>query len=221
MTNLFPITHAVAAAIGAGVPVNTITLLLLLPLVAALIAAARNIIGIRGFGIFLPAALSVVFVAIGPVLGLGLFLAIVVVSTLVRFFLRTIKVRLLYLPRMAIILWSVVLGVLGILFLTPVVNLQGLANVSVFAVLILTLLAEDFTRVQLGKSVRTAVDLTVETIILAFASYLVLTLTPIQSFAIQNPEILLIGVLIFDFVLGRYSGLRLMEILRFRKLITS
>ena len=44
---------------------------------AALIAAARHLIGIRGFGIFLPAALSVSFVATGPIVGIIIFLLIV------------------------------------------------------------------------------------------------------------------------------------------------
>ena len=79
-----PLKHAIRAAVGIGVPANTITLLLLLPAVAAIIAAARHLIGLRGFGIFLPAALAVAFVATGPILGIGLFLVIVTVSTFAR-----------------------------------------------------------------------------------------------------------------------------------------
>ncbi|MDO8452496.1 MAG: hypothetical protein Q7S79_01970, partial [bacterium] len=77
--NLFlnPVKNAIRNAAKAGVSLETIVLLVLLPLVATFIAAARHLIGLRGFGIFLPAALSVVFVAIGPVLGIGLFLLIV------------------------------------------------------------------------------------------------------------------------------------------------
>jgi hypothetical protein len=216
-----PVKYAIRGAVSAGVPANTIVLLLLIPLIAAFIAAARNLIGLRGFGIFLPAALSVVFVAVGPIVGIGLFLVIVTTSTLARMILRKLKLKLGYLPRMALILWIVVLAVLGILFLAPTVNLAGFGGVSIFPVLILALLAEDFTRVQLGKSARTAVDLTSETLILSLVSYLFLTLRPVQEFALLNPETLLAGVLVFDLVLGRYSGLRLLEIWRFRRLISS
>src|SRR3990172_10122694 len=69
-----PVKYAIRGAVAAGVPANTIVLLLLLPIVAFVIALTRNIIGIRGFGIFLPAALSVVFVATGPIIGIGLFM---------------------------------------------------------------------------------------------------------------------------------------------------
>lgn len=218
---LNPIKYAIRGAIAAGVPANTIVLLLLLPVVAAFIAAARNLIGLRGFGIFLPAALSVVFVAVGPIVGIGLFLVIVTASTVARFSLRKVKLKLGYLPRMALILWIVVLAVLTVLFLAPTVNYAAIAGVSIFPVLILALLAEDFTRVQLGKSVRTAVDLTSETLLLSLVSYLFLTLRPVQEFALLNPEILLTSIFVFDLVLGKYSGLRLLELWRFRKLISS
>jgi hypothetical protein len=215
-----PFKYAIRAAVAAGVPANTIVLLLLLPVIAALIAATRHLIGIRGFGIFLPAALSVVFLATGPVVGIGLFLVIVTVITIVRFVIRKAKIKLQYLPRMALMLLFVVTGVLGVLFAAPVVKQPDLANVSIFPVLILVLLAEDFSRVQLGKSARTAINLTTETLILSLVSYIFLTLKPLQEFALLNPEILLLSVLVFDFFMGKYVGLRFMEFWRFRKLIS-
>lgn len=213
------IKDAIAEAIAAGVPANTIVLLLLLPFIAFVIAFIRNIVGIRGFGIFLPAALAVVFVAVGPIVGIGLFLVIVVISTAVRMILRSFKIRLQYLPRMAFILWAVVLGVLGVLFLAPRLALTDIYKVSVFAVLILVLLAEDFTRVQLGKSIKTALTLTTETLFISVISFFILTFKPLQEYMLVNPEISLLAVGIADLILAKYSGLRLMEIWRFRKLI--
>ncbi len=216
-----PIKYATRGAIEAGVPANTLVLLLLLPIVTFVIAFSRNVVGIRGFGIFLPAALSVVFVATGPVVGIGLFLVIVAVSTLVRMILRKLKIKLQYLPRMSFIFWAVVFAVLGVLFLAPVLSFPALANVSIFAVLILILLAEEFSRVQLGKSAKTAANLTFETLILSLISYLFLTLQPLREYVLLKPEVSLILVAIADLVLGKYTGLRVMEFYRFRKLIRS
>ena len=214
-----PVKYAIRSSVASGVPANTIVLLLLLPIVAFVIAFTRNVIGIRGFGIFLPAALSVVFVATGPVVGIGLFLVIVIVSTAMRMILRKLKVKLQYLPRMAFILWAVVLGVLGVLFLAPILKFSDLANVSIFAVLFLVLLAEDFTRVQLGKSVKTAMNLTFETLLLSLISFLFLTFQPLQRYVLLNPEISLLVIACADLLLGKYTGLRVMEFYRFRKLI--
>src|SRR4030043_1695435 len=214
-----PIKYAIRTAVESGVPANTIVLLLLLPVIAAIIAAARHLIGLRGFGIFLPAALSVTFVATGPVVGIGLFLIIIIVSILIRLILRKVNIKLQYLPRMALLLLFVVFAVLSILFAAPIIRRPELTNVSIFAVLILVLLAEDFTRVQLGKSAKEAINLTKKTLILALVSYMFLTLEPLQRFALLNPEILILSVAVFDFLLGKYAGLRFLEFWRFRKLI--
>jgi len=215
-----PIKYAIKGAVDAGVPPNTIVLLLLLPVVATAIASARHLLGIRGFGIFLPAALSIVFVATGPILGIVLFLVIVVISTAVRMALRRFKIKLQYLPKMALLLWFVVMGVLGVLFTTPIVQHPDLTNVSIFPVLVLVLLAEDFSRIQSGKSAKTAINLATETLILSLASYVLLTLKTMQEFALLNPEILLLTIIVIDYLVGKYVGLRFIELWRFRKLIS-
>lgn len=220
--SVWPLNHLkviIRKSVEAGVPVDTIVLLLLMPVVATFIAGARHLGGVRGFGIFLPATLSVVFLATGALLGIGLFIFIVAITTIFRMILRKLKFRLQYLPRMALLLWLVVLGILGILFLAPYVSASAISNVSIFPVLILVLLAEDFTKAQLGKSVRYAVSITTETLLLALASYLFLTLEPIQVFALLNPEILMLGVFLANILLGQYVGLRLLEFWRFRRLI--
>lgn len=216
-----PIKYAIRASVKAGIPVNMIVLLLLLPFVATLIAAARHLIGLRGFGIFLPAALSIVFVAIGPVVGIVIFFLIVIISWFVRFLLRKFKIKLQYLPKTALLLWSVSLGVLGLMFLSPIYKLPGIENISIFPVLLLTLLAEDFTRIQLGKSFKTAFSLTMETMILALSSYFALTLQSVREYALLNPEKFLISIGFVDYILGKYVGLRILEIWRFKKLIKS
>ncbi len=216
-----PIKYVIRGAVTSGVTAKTISLLLLLTVITAFIAGARHLVGVRSFGIFLPAALSVVFVVTGPILGIGLFILIVGIATLTRFGLRSGKISLQYLPRMAFILWAVVVCVLVILFLAPIFGGIDFGSVSVLPLFILILLAEDFIRVQIGKSAKAAINLTTETLILAFVSYLILIFMPFEKFALLNPEILLIGVAIFDFILGKYIGLRFLEYWRFRKLIKS
>ncbi len=217
-----PLKYAIRNSVNVGVPVNTIVLLLLLPVVATVIAGARHVIGLRGFGLFLPAALSIVFLAIGPIVGIGLFMVIVSASMFLRIVFRQTHIRLQYLPRLAFILWFVVVGVLAVLlYLAPIVRHPDFTNVSIFPVLILVLLSEEFSKVQIGKSGRTAVMVTTETIILSLVSFMFLTLRAMQSWALLNPELLLLVVAIINYGLGKYVGLRFLEYWRFRKLIKS
>lgn len=218
---LNPIKYVIHGAVGGGVSAKTVSLLLLLTVVTAFIAGVRHLVGIQSFGIFLPTALGVVFLVIGPILGIGLFVLIIGIASFFRFGLRKAQIQLQYLPRMALILWAVVVCVLVILFIGPIFGGIDFGNVSVLPLFILILLAEDFIRVQLGKSVRTAVNLTTETLVLAFISFLILSFYPFQKFALLNPETLLIAVAVIDFLLGKYIGLRILEFWRFRKLINS
>lgn len=208
--------HLIRRAIRRGVPANTIVLILLFPLVAAVIAASRHLVGIRGFGIFLPAVLSVVFVSTGIVDGLLLFLTIIVVATGGRMILR--KMKLQYLPRMALVLWFVCLGVLAILFLSPVLNFETVIDLSIFPILILILLAERFIGIQIGKSMREAVRMTFQTLILALICSFVLQLEFLQKFVLLKPELFILTIAVFNLYVGKYTGLRFLEYKKFKDL---
>lgn len=214
-----PLKHLVYQAVQNGVPVNTLVLLMLLPVVAMFVAGARHIVGLQGFGILLPTALSIAFLALGPLVGIALFLVIVGTSTFGRIGLRKIKLRLHYLPRMSLLLTLTVLALLIVLLLGSTVNLSGVTNISIFPVLFLVVLSEDFIRVQTGKSFRTALNITTQTLLLALISYFFLTLWSLQKFAIQYPEILFGAVVVVNIILGKFSGLRVLEYYRFRKLL--
>jgi len=215
ITNFFQ--HAIREAVKRDVSANTIVLILLFPLVAAIIAALRHLVGIRGFGIFLPAVLSVVFVSTGIFEGLLLFLAIIFAATASRMFLREMKLQ--YLPRMALLLWFVSLAVFGILFLSPFLNLTTITNLSIFPILILILLTENFLDIQIGKSMKEAVSMTLETLMIALVCSFVLQLDFLQKFVLLNPEIVVISVAVVNIFLGKFTGLRLLEYKRFNSLL--
>ncbi len=211
------LSYAIRRAVALGVPATTLVLVLLFPLVGAIIAAARHLVGLRGYGLFTTAALSIAFLATGIGVGVLLFLVIMMVATASRVVLR--KLRLQYLPRIALLLWFVSLVIFVILVISPYLGLGTLVSLSIFPILLLVLLTETFIGSQMGFGMRRAVELAAETIILAVLCYLVLSLEPLRKFAILNPEITVIAVALFDVFLGKYVGLRLLEYWRFRELI--
>lgn len=97
--------HAAGSAVEHGVPVNTVVLILLFPLVVAIVAASRHLVGMRGVGILTPALLSVALLATGVWSGVLLFLVILLVTTSARILLKRLKMQ--YLPRLALLLWTV------------------------------------------------------------------------------------------------------------------
>lgn len=210
--------YAIRSAVEVGVAPNTIVLLILLPLIATFIAASRHVFGLRGFGIYLPASLSVVFVAIGPLVGILFFLLIVFATTMTRMFLKKVRVKLQYLPKMALLVWVVSVSVLLVLFMAPIYQYSNVGSISIFPLLILVLLAESFSKVQAGKSARTAITMATETIVVSLISYILLTTRSLHILALTHPETLLVVVLVLDILLGRYIGLRFFEYWRYRKL---
>jgi len=205
--------YLIRTAVRSGVSPNTIILIFLLPLVGALVGILQYFVGLSGFGMFMPAMLAVTFLATGISGGLFLFAAIVLVNNLVGRLLR--PVHLHYWPRRAIALTFTSLATFFVLLAAPFLGINELTQVSIFPVLFFILLAEEFTRTQLGKSRRTATSLTLATIILAILGDILMNWSLLQRLVLLNPEVSFLTVLVFNVLIGRYSGFRLLEYRRF------
>jgi len=173
------------------------------------------ILGIKTFGIYTPTIISLSFIATGLKYGLSIFLIILLVATLLRFLLRRFK--LLYLPRMAIVLCVLALVLLLIFIFGAYFNKTGMIGLSIFPVLILIILVEKFVAVQIEKGGLTAILLSVETILVSVICYWVVNWEWFKTLILSYPELVLLTIVI-NIVLGRWAGLRLSEYIRFRKL---
>ena len=211
------IQHAMRQAVTGGVQPNVMVLLLLFPLVVTVIAASRHIVGLRGFGVYIPAVLSIGLASTGVLEGLTLFLAIAATAVLAKKVVK--KTHLPYLPRTALMLWTVSLGIFGLMMLAPYINLVTLMSVSIFPILILVLLAENFLDAQARTKQSEALILTLETLGLAVIASFFLRWEPLQTFALSEPELLIVSVAFLNALIGRFVGLRLSERLRFRSII--
>lgn len=217
--------HAIRQGVAQGVPLNTIVLLLLFPVVATLIAAARHIVGLRGFGVFTPAIIAVTLLATGIRLGLTLFVSILLIAMGGRAVIRYL--RLQYLPQMAQLILVMCLGVLGIFLVAPTLTLltgstlgfDRLVSVGIFPILLFTLLTETFISAQIQHGVKHAGRMTIETLVLASASFLLMNMPEIQEWVVTRPELTVLGVAVINVAIGRFTGLRILEYWRFRELL--
>jgi len=205
--------------VSQGVPQETVILLLMLPIVATVIAFARQIIGIKGFGIYTPLILSFAFLSTGLKYGLAFFVAILLVGTVTRYLVKKSRLRLLYLPRIAIVLSSVALAILTIFWLGAYTEKTGLISSSVFAILIMITLVEKFVSAQIERGARKAVILTSETLILSIVCYWVASWLWLQNTVFAYPVLVFFAAIIINIFLGKWTGLRFYEYFRFRELI--
>ena len=199
-----------------GVDVDTVYLILALPFIATLIAAFRQIVGIKSFGIYTPLVLTFAFWAIGIKYGLAIFITIFVTGTAVRYILKNF--RLLYMPRMAIVLTVISLAILVLLAVGGYLQKTGLASVSILPILILITLIEKFISTQVEKGFRVAAILSIETLAISIAGYYFIIWDVFRNLVLSHPEYILL-LFIINIFLGKWTGIRLSEYLRFRKVI--
>ncbi|MFA5993528.1 MAG: 7TM domain-containing protein [Parcubacteria group bacterium] len=200
-----------------GVPVETIILILMLPIIATLIAFLRQVVGIKAFGIYTPLIITFAFLATnGLRYGVALFLVILFVGMLMRFMLKPF--RLLYLPRVAIMLTVVALFILFFLVLGGTAQRTGLASVSIFPIVIMITLVEKFVSVQIEKGDKTALVLAFETLIISIAGFYIASWGFLQSSLLTHPWIILFTIPI-NIIIGKWTGLRVSEYIRFRNIL--
>lgn len=204
----------IAWATDRGVGSNTIVLLLLLPLVATLVSVLHYLGGFSGYGIFMPTMIAVVFLATGILGGLMLFAMILVVSLLSSVLLRKLKMH--FWPARAISLLFISLSTFILMILSSFVKLIDIRQISIFPILFMILLTEEFTRTQLNKSNHEARKLTIGTIVLAITGTFIMNFGWFQDIVLKYPELVVVLVLVINLLVGRYKGMRVSEIKRFK-----
>jgi hypothetical protein len=202
--------------IHAGVPQETVELLLVLPIIATFIAILRQVFGIKAFGIYTPSIIIFAFLATGLKYGIGIFLSVIIIGMLARYLLK--KLRILYLPRVAITLTIVSLAMLGVLVLGGSLQRTGLAAVRIFPLLIMITIVEKFVAAQIEKGNKTAVILAVETLLISIVGYFIASWQFLIQALAAYPWIILFTIPI-NILLGKWTGLRLSEYFRFREIL--
>jgi hypothetical protein len=202
--------------INGGVPINNIILILMIPIIATLLAFARQVIGIKAFGLITPAMTTLSFLVMGLYAGLIVFIVVLLSGSLTRVLLK--KLRLLYLPRMALVLTSASLAILVMLGLGTAFDNTFTLSFSIFPILILAILAEEFIAVQFTRGLRTALRITAWTLVLAIVCYFIMSWQLLRIALLSYPELVLLTIP-FNIALGRFTGLRLVEYVRFRELL--
>ena len=200
-----------------GVPYETIKLILFLPIIATVIAFLRQVVGVKAFGIYTPLIITFAFLATnGLKYGIVIFLSVIIIGMAMRFILKPF--RLLYLPRVAIMLTVVAILTLGVLAFGGNMHRTGLASVSIFPILIMITLVEKFVAVQIEKGNKTAMILAIETLFISLLGYFIASWSVLARFIIVYPWAILITIPI-NIVIGRWTGLRLSEYWRFKEII--
>lgn len=201
--------------VSRGVPIDTVVLLLIFPIVVTTIAFFRQIIGIKAFGIYTPSIVTFAFLATKIKYGVAIFIVVIIVGMLMRYVLRTL--RILYLPRVAITLSIVAFSILILLSIGGSMHRTGLAAVSIFPILIMITIVEKFVATQIEKGNKTALILAGETLVISVVGYFIASWSVLIEALVNYPWIVLLTIPV-NIALGKFDGLRLTEYIRFRNI---
>jgi hypothetical protein len=180
-----------------------------------LISFVRVVIGLPSLEMLVPIVLAFAFVAVGITAGLIILGAVVLASFVSRTLLR--RVPIMQFPKRSLSHLFLAFFVFAALTLSIILDIESIRDVSIFPVLILTLLGDSIVSVQLHKTVRETALITVVTIGLALLGYLLASSLAVRNLIILWPELVLLTIPV-NFAVGRYFGLRLSELFRFRTL---
>jgi len=214
MENINPI---VSYFVSQGMPLETVKLLLMLPIIVTLIAFFRQVIGIKAFGIYTPAIVTFAFLAFQQLrYGVLVFVSVILLGMIMRFVLRGL--RILYLPRVAITLSVIAIAIIALLGFGGAMQRTGLAAISIFPILIMVTLVEKFVATQIEKGNKAAVILAVETLVISIAGYYLASWPLLIKSVVAFPWIVLFTIPI-NIALGKWGGLRISEYFRFRQVL--
>lgn len=194
---------------------NTYSLLLMLPLGAMLVVFMRAFVGVQTFGTFMPILIAVAFRETQLLWGIILFTGIVFVGLLIRFYLE--HLRLLLIPRLAVILVVVVTLMLIISFITSQLGVDRLLSVSLFPMVIMAMTIERMSISWEENGAQAALFQGLGSLIVACFGYLLMTNEHLSYLMFVFPELLFV-ILGICLMMGRYTGYRLNELYRFREM---
>lgn len=187
--------------------------IVLIPLGAFVVVIMRNIIGIPTLGTFMPVLLALALLEIQPLQGILMFSLLVGAGLWFRFLLS--RMNLLVVPRVA----ACVVIVTLLMMLMGVISYQlGMSvgiKITLFPMIIIAWTLERMSLIWEEEGKRSAIVQVSGSVLVAVCAYYFMKVSQVQYWAFYFPELLLVllaGILL----IGRYTGYRISELIRFK-----
>jgi hypothetical protein len=199
-----------------GPEARLVEFLLLLPLAALIVCLFRNVIGLVSFGTFAPALVGLSFRELHSLPGILVFVSIVLLGWGMRRVLD--RYHLLQVPRTAFMLSLVVIVLIAAIVAANFRDLPATKYITLFPIVILTGMIERFWTLETEDGTASSFRTLLGTMFIASTIGLVLGLPVVVEHLFRFPETLGL-IMAAQLLIGRYTGYRLSELLRFQDFI--
>jgi hypothetical protein len=190
-------------------------ILLMIPIGAFVMLILRNIVGLKTFGTFMPVLIALAFGHTNLLPGVTLFVVIVGLGLLARFLME--KLKLLLVPRLTAVLILTVMLMALVSIVSNRLQIEVGLSVALFPIVIMAMTIERMSIAWDERGPLYALKQGFGSLLVAILAYLVMSWEPLNHLIFVFPELLLV-LFALTLLIGRYSGYRLNELLRFRKL---
>lgn len=204
-----------------GISGDIIIFLLTIPIITLIIVFLKQIIGLYTGGLYIPTVLALSFIILGLKLGVILFCIIIFTGIFIKFIIQ--KIHILYIPKLAVIysifslsiLFFLILGLYLNQFFNIDLNLPSKAILSVFPMIVITNIGEKFVKKYLDNGFKYAFKIIIFTLFSAIIAYFIANFSFVKTLIFAYPEIIIL-IIILELIIGRWTGLKIVEYIRFK-----
>jgi hypothetical protein len=189
--------------------------ILLVPFGALVVVLLRVLIGIRTSGTFMPILIALAFMETTLVAGLIMFILIIGMGLIIRSYLSNLNLLLVARISAVMIVVIVIMSFMSILSFK--LGIMEVLTVTFFPMIILAWTIERMSILWEEQGAREVFIQGSGSLIVAVFAYFVMSDPFVSHIAFNFPELLFV-VLAVIILLGRYSGYRLSELIRFRSM---
>lgn len=187
--------------------------LVLIPLGAFVVVLMRNVVGVPTLGTFMPVLIALALLEIPLGRGLVMFSVLIGVGLWFRFLLS--RLNLLVVPRVAACVVIVTLLMMVMSVVSHRLGFGGGVQITLFPMIILAWTIERMSLIWEEEGRISALTQVGGSMLVAVIAFLFMNIGQVRYWAFYFPELLLVllaGIL----MLGRYTGYRLSELVRFK-----
>ena len=199
-----------------GLNEKLVGVFLMFPFAALITVFLRNVIGLKTFGIFMPMLVAAACIQTGLLTGLMVFGGVVAFAFAGELWLG--RLNLLKIPRLAAIITLVTILFIALLFYAGQETSFEFGVLALFPVVIISFLAERIHKMASDKDYLGIFKSGLGTLVTIACCYAGFSSVTLQGLFALLPELLLV-VLALQITVGQWTGMRLQEYFRFRKIL--
>lgn len=206
----------------------SLTMIVTLSIIATILSFLKYIIGLKRVKFFTPIMfvialfdLSIINNSLEPLTGLKYGLPILfmaVVGVLIGYLVME-KTVMHFVAKLSLIFSLSILFVPAVYYIATWQGSTGFLATNIVSILLLVMVINFFTVSLIRRGLFSGLKTIAENIIVSLALFYILTLSAVSEFIYRHPEIVFVMIILNIFI-GKYTGLRLFELIRFSRLLT-